>query len=555
MKHSTFRYGIIVACLFALVVALPVAAAPTSSSKTSTAKPAVIDINSATKAQLMTLPGMTAARANKIIAGRPFKTTNELVTKKILTATTYKQISKRMVARPVATVAAASPPVTIPAGTKIAIRLIDPIDSAVNKTGDTFRASLDAPMVVDGKEVVPKHADVTGRVVSVESAGHFTGRSELGLVLSQVTAGDRTFTIKTQALAKAGSSRGVRSAVVIGGGAAAGALIGAIAGGGKGAAIGAAAGAGAGTGVQALTKSEQVQFPSETLLEFELQEATTSTPTPSAATPANPPAVTRTFDETPAASTDSSTAVQNVAKAKDTLASATTAAAAVAPAIAIAPAPDVSKTAPSTPSTAPSLTADRITAGLKEALAIGTGNAVALTGKPDGFLGNPAIRIPLPEQLKSLGSGARYLGMGSQVDQLETGMNRAAEQAAPQAKKIFLEALTKMSFADARKIWSGGDTAATEYFKDQTTSQLAAAFKPIVHAAMENVGVVKQYNAIAQNPLAGSLGLQGFNFDDYVVGKSLSGLFYMLGEEEKKIRKEPLAQTTSLLKEVFGRRP
>ena len=197
---------------------------------------------------------------------------------------------------------------------------------------------------------------------------------------------------------------------------------------------------------------------------------------------------------------------------------------------------------------------DRIAAGLKQALTVGTSNAVAATGKPDGFLGNPQIRIPLPDKLRRLSSTARLLGMGSKLDELEVGMNRAAEQATPQAKQIFLNAVKRMSIADARQILSGGDTAATDYFKRQTSADLTTAFAPIVHRSMENVGVVKQYDQLMQSPLANSLGGQRFNLDDYVVGKTLDGLFYMVGEEEKKIRKDPLARTTSLLKEVFGKR-
>jgi hypothetical protein len=134
-------------------------------------------------------------------------------------------------------------------------------------------------------------------------------------------------------------------------------------------------------------------------------------------------------------------------------------------------------------------------------------------------------------------------------------MNRAAEQAAPAAKQIFLNALLKMTFTDARQILSGGDTAATEYFKRTSTPELTTAFTPTVHSAMENVGVVRQYNQMMKNPLAASLaGRQSLNLDSYVVGKTLDGLFYMLGQEEKKIRKDPAAQTTNLLKEVFGRK-
>jgi|SRR5579864_5764732 len=200
------------------------------------------------------------------------------------------------------------------------------------------------------------------------------------------------------------------------------------------------------------------------------------------------------------------------------------------------------------------LSDDRITAGLKEALTVSTGNAVALTGRPDGFLKNEAIKILLPEKLRTVGKGLRMMGMGSQVDALEIGMNRAAEQATPKAREIFIHAVTGMTFSDARQILTGGNTAATDYFKRQSTDELTAAFAPIVHQAMQNVGVVRQYDELLKNPMAGSLARdKSFNLDSYVVSKTLNGLFYMLGEEEKKIRSNPAARTTTLLKEVFGR--
>jgi len=200
------------------------------------------------------------------------------------------------------------------------------------------------------------------------------------------------------------------------------------------------------------------------------------------------------------------------------------------------------------------LSNDKITAGLKEALTVSTGNAVALTGRPDGFLKNEAIKILLPEKLRTVGKGLRMMGMGSQVDALEIGMNRAAEQATPKARQIFIRAVTRMTFSDARQILTGGDTAATDYFKRQSTDELTTAFAPIVHQAMENVGVVRQYNQIMKNRMASSVGGdKNFNLDNYVVGKTMDGLFYMLGQEEKKIRTDPAAQTTALLKEVFGK--
>jgi len=200
------------------------------------------------------------------------------------------------------------------------------------------------------------------------------------------------------------------------------------------------------------------------------------------------------------------------------------------------------------------LSDDKIVAGLKQALQVSTSKAVSLTGRPDGFLKNEAIKILLPPKLQTVGRGMRMLGMGAKVDELEVGMNRAAEQAAPQAKQIFLAALKKMSFDDARHILTGGDTAATEYFERTSTADLTAAFSPIVHRSMENVGVVRQYDQVIASAPGGAAFAGQFDLTKYVVGKTLDGLFHMLGEEEKQIRKNPAARTTALLKEVFGRK-
>lgn len=198
---------------------------------------------------------------------------------------------------------------------------------------------------------------------------------------------------------------------------------------------------------------------------------------------------------------------------------------------------------------------DHVAAGLKEALTVGTRNAVISTGRVDGFLKNAAIKILLPEKLRGVGKGLRTVGMGQQVDSLEVGMNRAAEQAAPAARQIFINAVKQMTISDARQILSGGDTAATEYFKSKSTAQLTVAFAPIVHKSMENVGVVRQYNKLMQNPLAVEFSQsKDFDLDKYVVSKTMDGLFYMIGEEEKKIRHDPAAQTTALLREVFGKK-
>jgi len=199
-----------------------------------------------------------------------------------------------------------------------------------------------------------------------------------------------------------------------------------------------------------------------------------------------------------------------------------------------------------------SLSTGKIAAGLKQALQVSTANAVARTGKPDGFLKNAAIKILLPDKLATIGKGMRMLGMGAPVDELEVGMNRAAEQATPKAKAIFLSALKKMTFDDARKILTGGNTAATEYFKRTSSAELTTAFTPIVHQSMENVGVVKKYESLMQSEPSLSALAGSFDLDKYVVGKTLDGLFYTLGQEEQNIRKNPAAQTTNLLKQVFG---
>lgn len=198
------------------------------------------------------------------------------------------------------------------------------------------------------------------------------------------------------------------------------------------------------------------------------------------------------------------------------------------------------------------LSDEKIISGLKEALEVSTTKAVALTGRTDGFLKNESIRILLPTKLQALGKGMRMLGMGEQVDDLEIGMNRAAEQATPQAKQIFLAALRKMTFRDARGILTGNDTAATDYFRNVCSADLTTAFSPIVHRSLERVGVVQQYDHVIKNAPGGSAIANEFDLDKYVVEKTLDGIFFMLSVEESKIRRNPAAQTTALLKEVFG---
>ena len=194
----------------------------------------------------------------------------------------------------------------------------------------------------------------------------------------------------------------------------------------------------------------------------------------------------------------------------------------------------------------------KIGSGLKEALKIGTGNAVNLTGKTDGYFLNQAIKILMPEKLRTVEKGLRAVGYGSQVDELVLSMNRAAEQAAPAAKDIFWNAIGEMSFEDARKILSGNETAATDYFKAKTTDKLTAAFRPVVEKTTNKVGVTQQYKElVGKYESIPFVKKETFDVDSYVVTKALDGLFHVLGEEEKKIRTNPEARVTDLLKEVF----
>jgi hypothetical protein len=172
--------------------------------------------------------------------------------------------------------------VTVPQGSTLSVRLIDALDSETNQVGDSFRASLSAPVMVGDEVVIPSDADIEGRVVDVKSAGHFSGQSALALELTRLTVNGKNYSLRTNQYARQGSSRGKRTAATVGGGAALGAIIGGIAGGGKGAAIGAGVGAGAGTGVQAATKGQQIKLPSETVLNFQLQSPLQVTPAASA---------------------------------------------------------------------------------------------------------------------------------------------------------------------------------------------------------------------------------------------------------------------------------
>jgi len=191
--------------------------------------------------------------------------------------------------------------------------------------------------------------------------------------------------------------------------------------------------------------------------------------------------------------------------------------------------------------------------GLKQALEVATGNAVSTVSKLDGYYKNPDIKILLPEKVRKVEGVLRGVGYGDTIDAFEKSMNRAAEKAAPEAKAYFVGAIKEMSFDDARKILNGGNDAATRYFEDKTRGKLFDAFKPIVGGSMSEVGVTRYYqdleSRVSSIPFAGDLGL---DLDGYVTNKSLDGLFKMVAEEEARIRTDPAARVTDLLKEVFG---
>ena len=195
-----------------------------------------------------------------------------------------------------------------------------------------------------------------------------------------------------------------------------------------------------------------------------------------------------------------------------------------------------------------------VIAGLKEALRVGTQNTVLSTSKLDGYLGNQLIRIAIPEQLESMADALRRVGLGGQVDELEIGMNRAAELAAGEAREVFWEAIAGMTISDAFGILEGGDTAATDYFRGRTEAVLYDRFHPIVQGKMEEVGLSRIYASVAETynslPLSGTPQL--VDLDEYVTERALAGLFTLLAREEQRIRRDPLARTTDLLRRVFG---
>ena len=196
---------------------------------------------------------------------------------------------------------------------------------------------------------------------------------------------------------------------------------------------------------------------------------------------------------------------------------------------------------------------ETIIAGLKEALEIGTKKAVEIVSKTDGYLKNSAIYIPLPEELNDFANTLRKIGMKKDVDRFINDMNHAAEKAATGAADIFVDAIKKMTLQDARKILQGADNAATVYFEKNTRNKLYDVFYPVVKSAMDKVGLTKLFKFLldAYNRIPGMKKIN-FELNKYITDKGLDGLFLMLAKEEKKIRDDPAARVTDLLKKVFG---
>lgn len=201
---------------------------------------------------------------------------------------------------------------------------------------------------------------------------------------------------------------------------------------------------------------------------------------------------------------------------------------------------------------------DRITtreaaSGLKAALEKGSQAAVAALGRTDGFFGNAQVKIPLPDSLQRAEKLMRRFGMGRHADELVLTLNRAAEAAVPQARQLFVDSVRRMTVLDAKGILQGGDTAGTDYFRRSTQAELRRRFLPIVKQATAKVGLARQYNQYAEKAAGfGMVKKEHANLDDYVTQKALDGLFFMVAEEEKKIRQDPVGAGTSIIRKVFG---
>ncbi len=191
--------------------------------------------------------------------------------------------------------------------------------------------------------------------------------------------------------------------------------------------------------------------------------------------------------------------------------------------------------------------------GIKGALDQGAASAIAKLGVPGGFLENPKVKIPLPPALDEIAKVMRMMGRGKDADELVVAMNRAAEQAVPQAKELMVNAVKTMSLEDAKKILTGGDDSVTRFFRTKTEGPLAVKFLPVVKQATDRVGLARKYDQVAEQ--GAKLGLvkgDAANIDQYVTHKALDGLYLMIGEEERAIRKNPAAAASKIVSEVFG---
>lgn len=200
-----------------------------------------------------------------------------------------------------------------------------------------------------------------------------------------------------------------------------------------------------------------------------------------------------------------------------------------------------------------SITSKEAVSALRTTLSKGADAAVGSLGKADGFLGNPAVRIKLPEYLENSKGLLKMMGMGSQLDQMEISMNRAAEAAVPQAKAVLKKTIQNMTVEDAKQVLGGGDTAVTDFFRSKTQADLYTQLLPIVKGKTAQVGLAQQYNSLAEKGSRfGLVKPEDANLEGYVTNKALDALFLMVAEEEKAIRANPVAAGSAVLKKVFG---
>lgn len=201
----------------------------------------------------------------------------------------------------------------------------------------------------------------------------------------------------------------------------------------------------------------------------------------------------------------------------------------------------------------PGVSESEASSGLKQALMDGSAAAVRQLGVENGFFTNPKVKIPLPPALQRIESALRFAGMRKQADDLVLAMNRAAEAAVPEAKVLLVDSVKRMSVKDAHGILTGGDTAATQYFRRTTHDQLAKRFLPIVKKATDRVGLAEQYNSLAgQGVQLGLIRQDQATIEAYVTEKALDGLYFMIAEQEKSFRQNPLGASSDIVKRVFG---